>query len=326
MILIISSFDDLSTHQVCEWLIYEGIKKFTVINQLNAITSIEIHLKPNNKKSIGFYLQSGHFINVDKLKAVWYRRGDFFYGSLMQSKTESQTIFFENLNNEWTTIKEFLLHEIEGISNFRFTTVNKLLVLNHAAEVGLKTPETLICSSKLKLVDHFLNKRIVNKPISQCINKQEKDKVYNTKTIEVERDIIPDHFFPSKFQELIDKKYELRVFYLLGTFYSMAIFSQLDKKTQIDFRNYNYEKPNRVVPYILPDFMEIKLRKLMQILNLDSASIDLIVTKNDDYVFLEVNPVGQFGMVSEPCNYNLEKIITQHLIDRHEEATRKKEK
>ena len=31
-------------------------------------------------------------------------------------------------------------------------------------------------------------------------------------------------------------------------------------------------------------------------------------------VFLEVNPVGQFGMVSLPCNYQLEKRIAQYLI------------
>ena len=36
-------------------------------------------------------------------------------------------------------------------------------------------------------------------------------------------------------------------------------------------------------------------------MSLNTGSIDLIKTKSGDYVFLEVNPVGQFSMVSFPC-------------------------
>jgi hypothetical protein len=36
---------------------------------------------------------------------------------------------------------------------------------------------------------------------------------------------------------------------------------------------------------------------------------------NKELVFLEINPVGQFGMVSHPCNYYLEKRIAQNLIN-----------
>jgi hypothetical protein len=32
-------------------------------------------------------------------------------------------------------------------------------------------------------------------------------------------------------------------------------------------------------------------------------------------VFLEVNPTGQYGMVSDPCNYYLDKKIAEYLID-----------
>jgi D-alanine-D-alanine ligase-like ATP-grasp enzyme len=45
----------------------------------------------------------------------------------------------------------------------------------------------------------------------------------------------------------------------------------------------------------------------MKELNLNSGSIDFIKTKSGQYVFLEVNPVGQFGMTSYPCRYGIEK-------------------
>jgi len=47
---------------------------------------------------------------------------------------------------------------------------------------------------------------------------------------------------------------------------------------------------------------------------LNCASIDLIKSTNGKYYFLEINPVGQFGMVDFPCNYGLHKIVAEELI------------
>ena len=52
----------------------------------------------------------------------------------------------------------------------------------------------------------------------------------------------------------------------------------------------------------------------MKKLKLETGSLDFIKTTDDRLVFLEVNPVGQFGMVSSPCNYYLEKKIAEYLI------------
>jgi glutathione synthase/RimK-type ligase-like ATP-grasp enzyme len=52
----------------------------------------------------------------------------------------------------------------------------------------------------------------------------------------------------------------------------------------------------------------------MSILKLNTGSVDLIFSEEDNkYYFLEVNPMGQFGMVSKPCNYYLEKEMAQYL-------------
>ena len=54
---------------------------------------------------------------------------------------------------------------------------------------------------------------------------------------------------------------------------------------------------------------------LMKQLQLESGSIDMVVTPNNEYVFLEVNPVGQFDYVSKLCNYFIEKEIAVKLIE-----------
>ena len=52
----------------------------------------------------------------------------------------------------------------------------------------------------------------------------------------------------------------------------------------------------------------------MDNLDLNSGSIDIILTPDNKYVFLEVNPVGQFEQVSFPCNYGLFKEVAEYLI------------
>jgi glutathione synthase/RimK-type ligase-like ATP-grasp enzyme len=133
-------------------------------------------------------------------------------------------------------------------------------------------------------------------------------------TEEMSEEELPTYFFPTLFQKKLAKVFELRIFYLNEKFYSMAIFSQEDQQTEVDFRNYNFEKPNRTVPFLLPIDLQKKLIQLMKNLHLKSGSIDMVLTEEGDYVFLEVNPVGQFGMVSSPCNYELSKLIAETLI------------
>ena len=87
----------------------------------------------------------------------------------------------------------------------------------------------------------------------------------------------------------------------------MAIFSQQSAQTATDFRVYDTVNRNRNIPYQLPKEIERQLKKLMTRLQLKEGSIDLIKTKDNKIVFLEVNPSGQFGMVSRPCNYHLEE-------------------
>ncbi len=93
----------------------------------------------------------------------------------------------------------------------------------------------------------------------------------------------------------------------------MAIFSQQNEQTALDFRHYDKERPNRNVPFKLPADLEEKLLELAKLFKMNSCSFDLIYGIDKEYHFLEVNPVGQFGMTSFPCNYNVEKQIAEFL-------------
>jgi ATP-GRASP peptide maturase of grasp-with-spasm system len=316
MILIISNELDRSTDNVINWVNYFGYK-FIRLNSNDTIINIEIEI--NNKISFKLETQN-QTIKSEDIKAVWYRKNglifdfNFYTGKF---KKENRLKLNQFTKRELRIINEFIRKTFKEkpILGKSITSgnMNKLNVLVCANEVGLKIPETRVLSKKSSIP---LLRQII-KPIGEVeffTFGKRKLIPYTVSLTENAKKRIPDLFFPTLFQQEIEKKYEVRVFHLNGINYSMAIFSQKNKKTQSDFRKYDFQNPNRTVPYILPDEIDKMINTLMNKIDLDTGSIDLIVDTNDNYFFLEVNPVGQFGMVSLPCNYYLEKKIAETLI------------
>ncbi|WP_347066250.1 grasp-with-spasm system ATP-grasp peptide maturase [Flavobacterium sp. WV_118_3] len=317
MVLILSSPDDLSTNDVIDWLRHYNIP-FLRISVNDTITYKSVTIG-NSKFDIEFSINKKSY-NLHDFTAFWYRRSHYsiFIPKIIENDIISKQIN-RHLQVEANEIHKLFTNYIckKSINNHRDITINKLAVLKLATTIGLKIPDTII-ATKRTAVSHFMRRhsKIITKNFSQGIFIHNKTESFNAITNIVTEEIfnlLPEYFFPSLFQEHINKLFELRVFYLMGTFYSSAIFSQNDPKTSVDFRNYNKEKPNRTPPFKLPATIEIKLKKLMKVLKLNSGSIDMLVSSNNEYVFLEVNPIGQFGQVSKPCNYYLEKQIAKEL-------------
>jgi ATP-GRASP peptide maturase of grasp-with-spasm system len=231
---------------------------------------------------------------------------------------------YDNLQTQHETIEHFLYYHIRerlpGIGFAQAQDSNKLIALKVAADHGLAIPDTLVTSSRDTLLQFAgLHRAVVCKSVQNVVHLAREDEVHINYTEILDDSVIetlPERFFPSKFQELIPKHFEVRTFFLDGECHSMAIFSQRDRQTQVDFRKYNDAYPNRCVPFKLPASIEDKICKLMQTLDLDTGSIDLIRSTKGEFVFLEVNPVGQFGMVSYPCNYGLEELMAKALTRR----------
>ena len=320
MILILSTnVGEYTTDVVIDWLDYKKIKYARV----NGIDIIEGGLKIdfNEVKIITKY----ETINLSEVKSFWYRRSISYNYFLVEYKQFTKDIFLNielagNINAEFNRIINFIgvfYKDVPWLSQIETSSLNKLEVLHFAKQLNITIPDTLIVNSKIEL-KAFKKKHdaIIVKSMSEMLSLVKKDKVYTGYTNIVTDEMInnlPEKFYPSLFQEAIEKEYELRIFYLNKKFYSMAIFSQSDEQTKTDFRDYNQEKPNRNIPFLLPKEMEKKLTLLMEKMNLNCGSIDMIKSKEGEYVFLEINSVGQFGMVSRPCNYYLEEKVADFL-------------
>ncbi len=322
MILVISEEIERTTDEVLQYLLLYGIF-FLRINKEDSLKIVELSLSSERL----LFEFNGKIFNIYDFDTVWYRRGNlnssFFQPALFELSSYPNMLnqVGRFLGNEWSILQFYIFYVLEGkshvLGSFKKSLVNKLINLSIAKQCGLKIPDTTITSKGCIVKNMLTAAEQISKPISESETFQNTDgsilkmltEVVTTDEIDVEKD-----FFPSLIQGNIKKWIELRVFFLGNRFYSMAIFSQSNSKTATDFRNYDNDKSNRMVPYKLPKSIENKLLKFIKHLGLNTGSIDMIVTPEREYVFLEVNPVGNIEMVSKNCNYPIEQEIANYLM------------
>lgn len=331
MIIIFSSENDLSTLEVAKRLKHMGLEVYIINPEENVFKFSHI-----NSNGIYFYHKiEKKIINLLRATACWWRRTglgykNFFdntssYNLLDEQDVNLKEILTGNqsiINTELSVLKDYIFNKIFetcpiNLGHPELFGLNRLTTLDLAQKHGFKTPYFEVIANTKHLKNSKLDNNFVTKAIDNGIYHLIDGKSYYSYTeLQQKSDFINKEFpiFPSLVMNLIDKKFEIRTFYIEGHFYSMAIFSQTNKQTEVDFRKYSESKPNRNEPFKLPVEIEEKLDNLFREIGLNTGSVDFIVDKNDDYVFLEINPVGQYGMTSEPCNYNLDDIIAKYLI------------
>lgn len=317
-IFIQSISNDRSTDDVIDWISYLSEENVVPFFNKYHVDNFELSIENNN---INFQIND---TTLNYNDSFWYRRGKFTdtktftqYGVFSEL---AEKIHFENNTPFIEAIKGKFIKN--NINKYQDNNLEKITMLLSCVDLKINIPSMIITNDKLK-IKSFIKKhgKIITKPLkypSTIVNVDNHKVEIITGTQLIENENIIDEiitFSPSLFQEYIEKKIELRSFYLNGKFKTMAIFSQMNEKTKIDFRNYDYSRPNRCIPYQLPKNIESKLNKLMKKLELNCGSFDIIYTPEGKYYFLEVNPIGQFQWLSYNCNFNIEKLIAQELIN-----------
>ena len=171
---------------------------------------------------------------------------------------------------------------------------NKLKQLKRARDLGISVPETLITSEQ-RLLEKFVEKETIYKPISRPTEENAGgDFVIYTNIVD-KKDIDPKSIECklSLFQRYIPKKYEIRTYVIGNECLSAEIHSQKSELSKTDWRKYDIAN-TPYYPHQLPSEVSERLINLTKSFNLDYSAIDLIVTPQDEYVFLELNPQGMW--------------------------------
>jgi glutathione synthase/RimK-type ligase-like ATP-grasp enzyme len=302
MIYIYSSSHDQTTNLIIDWFIHHKVP-YKRINSEDFLWYVNIVIESEEKSDIHWFWKRNRIDFCDKnYKLTPYNRQ-----KLTEALTqEYEIIFYAFFNN---CLGKVINHPL-------YVNVDKLTQLKIAQQCGLKIPATILTSHKSILIE-FVKKhnKIVTKNINTFPILEFNDKVYQSYTSIIMEDFAQQQsqlFFPSLFQELIEKEFELRIFYIEGKCYTTAILlNQNTVDSRIAVNTYN----SQMIPYLLPENIKQQIIVFMEQLNLQMGSIDMIYSKQGEYIFLEVNPSGQFMGYSESCNYQLDRIVAEYLIN-----------
>jgi glutathione synthase/RimK-type ligase-like ATP-grasp enzyme len=182
--------------------------------------------------------------------------------------------------------------------------------LRLAAEVGLKTPRTLITSDPTRaraFVEGQGLENTIYKTFSCTHAVWRETRLLRTEDL---AHIDAVRLAPVIFQEFVPAESDLRITHVDGHFYTAAIKSDpqsggVDFRTSVGAAAMHAEK--------LPTDIADKLRALMQRLGLVYGAIDVRRTPSGEYFFFEVNTAGEFLFVEERTNLPISKAIAAWL-------------
>jgi hypothetical protein len=161
--------------------------------------------------------------------------------------------------------------------------------LRVAQSVGLRIPKTLI-SNRAADIREFLRAaktKIIYKTLSSPTFQ-----FMGTAELDDEAEALLDtaELAPTIFQEKIEAQLHIRSTIVDDLVLSVSIKSEKDH-AQLDWR---LDRDPEIRPHRLPDEIERRLIMLRRALGLRYGAADLILSTSGEYVFLEINPGGQF--------------------------------
>src|SRR5262249_52075924 len=119
---------------------------------------------------------------------------------------------------------------------------------------------------------------------------------------------------PMTFQENIPKALELRTILIGKSEFTASIDSQEYEKTRVDWRRDAVSRLDAWKPYALPGEIRTKLTKLLDVFGLQYGAFDLVLTPDNRYVFLEVNPSGEFFWLERFAHLPISAAIADVLL------------
>jgi glutathione synthase/RimK-type ligase-like ATP-grasp enzyme len=168
----------------------------------------------------------------------------------------------------------------------------KALQLAEASRAGLKTPHTLISNrstTAATFIDRLGETACAIKPLNPLGMKLEEAYRFPFTTI------LPKGYpldtvalAPNIFQPYVPKAAELRCVVIGKKIFSVKINSQANTSTSKDWRAGECQ----LEPFSLPEQVEASLLRLTDSFDINFASLDMILTPEGEFVFLDLNPNG----------------------------------
>lgn len=243
-------------------------------------------------------VSDGTDLSLEKVKSVWYRRPARFNVDISDQlqKNFVEDELAELLSGIWLSLDNcFWLpnpHHLERASK-------KIWQLTVAKQIGLKTPRTIFTNDPERVLKFYkeCKGRVVHKTLKRTFLN------YDNRGFRIPVTLVtPKHLkqvdlvrkAPSFFQEYVEKEYDARITVVGRKVFAVRIDSQSHPLTAVDWR-----QPELIdkIPYSkieLPQATENLVLTLLDRLGLNFGALDFAVNPKGEYIFLEVNPTGQW--------------------------------
>jgi len=254
-------------------------------------------------------------INVEDVDSVWYRKPLYPVPDPNLLEGDKEFVIRESdemLKGMWKCLKAHWVNEPEKNEN----ASNKLHQLVLAKKIGFPIPDTIVTNDAEDLLEFTkTHECTIIKPIhSGLVNENEKRVIFTNKLESMNPEKYKDIIFcPSIIQNCIDKDFDIRVNIFGNNVFSTAIYSQRVSEASFDWRradilsipHENYKLPAKIENFCL---------KMLEIYGLKFGAFDLIKTKKGDYIFIELNPNGQWAWIehltNQPLRHTLIGLLT----------------
>jgi glutathione synthase/RimK-type ligase-like ATP-grasp enzyme len=164
-------------------------------------------------------------------------------------------------------------------------------------ELGFSVPKTIVTNDPAAFLCFYENcsGEVIYKTLGKNQTRDAKGKFQFAYTNKLDKGFLECSaeiaLTPCLFQEYIPKRVELRVTVVGNQVFACEIHSQKSERTRIDWRRYDLENTPHF-PVKLPEDLIDKCLQLIRSFGLNFAAIDFIITPNNEYVFIEINPNG----------------------------------
>lgn len=242
-------------------------------------------------------------LNLMDYDTVWFRRQAIPKLIPHIHSNDRDFVFNENMSHMraiWFALekKAFCVNPISSY----YKANSKLLQLQLAKQLGLFFPETLI-SNSLEDLKSFIKKNQPHEIIYKTFvpnTWEENDEIFNFYTTVISEKLLPSSSIlaltPGIYQKRINKQFEVRATFFGNKNISVKI---LNSAEDIDWRLKSRISGLKIEPITLCPDIEKKCLLMMKELGIVFGCFDFIITDNNQYVFLEVNEMGQFLWVEE---------------------------
>lgn len=311
MILIISHLADEHATEVFSHLSRAGANVL-LFDTMRFPREIRINIEHRTgARSTLSAVVDGIHRDLTTVKTVWWRRPQPFGLDKTMTISDDRNFAFGECHAAimglWSCLDAHWINNPEHDE----VAARKAYQLKVAAGLGFRIPRTLITNDPIKATA-FIDSEGAEGTIYKAFSATERA-WRETRLLKPEERTQLDavRFAPVIFQEYIRADIDLRITIIGKEIFPAEILSG-ETDYHVDFRMAMHAAPIRV--HVLPDEIVSKLRAFMEALGLVYGAIDMRLTQNGEYVFLEVNPAGQWLFIEQRTGQPITAALVEHLL------------